>query len=352
MQWSRGRGEGQGTVHFSHPPMTPDVLEQIQPLGMMVGAHVTPIDHQYYVPKDMFRTKRDQFPVFAPADGFVVDIQHRTSFEGSSETKRDYDDYRLVIEHTGTFYSYYDLLTSVDKAVMDKMRPEGRGQFTGRAAVKAGQEIGRIGTRTLDFAAVNLETTLKGFVVPEHYLREPWKIHTVDPFDYFESPLRDELLKLNPRTAEPRGGKIDYDVDGRLIGNWFREGTNGYAGAGDKRGYWMGHLAVVPHFIHTKSIIVSLGDYEGRSRQFGVKGNAPDPATVDKETGVVKYELVDPVRPGSARPFEGERGAAPRVQGVVLFQLVEDRKLRVETFPGKGADEVRAFTSAAVTYER
>jgi len=33
------------------------------------------------------------------------------------------------------------------------------------------------------------------------------------------------LYGKNPRTVEPRGGKIDFDIDGVLSGNWFLEGT-------------------------------------------------------------------------------------------------------------------------------
>ena len=40
------------------------------------------------------------------------------------------------------------------------------------------------------------------------------------------------------------------------------------------------------------------------------------------------------------------------VRGVVLFQLLDDRTLKVETFPGKSASEVAGFTNAALMYER
>jgi len=58
---------------------------------------------------------------------------------------------------------------------------------------------------------------LKGFVVPEQFNhRDPHKTHVVDPFDYLDEPLRSRLLAVNPRKTKPLGGKIDYDVDGRL----------------------------------------------------------------------------------------------------------------------------------------
>jgi len=36
----------------------------------------------------------------------------------------------------------------------------------------------------------------------------------------------------------------------------------------------------------------------------------------------------------------------------VWFQLVDDRTLKVETFPGKTASQVEGFTASALIYER
>ena len=69
-----------------------------------------------------------------------------------------------------------------------------RGQVIGKAHYRYG----------LDFSVHDIGVILSGFVVPSHYT-SPWKIHTVDPFDYFAEPLRSQLLVKNARTAEPRG---------------------------------------------------------------------------------------------------------------------------------------------------
>jgi len=350
MQWSQGKAVGKGPIRFTYSPMQVEDIGAIIPMGLMVGAHVTPSDHQYYTPKDP-NGGRYRYDVRAPADGFIVQIQHRAKFEGTSEVPREYDDYRVAIEHSGTFWSYFDLITRIDESILAQIKGGiGKGGNKGvRIPVKGGQVIGKVGGRTLDFGVVNTEVTLKGLLVPSHYDREPWKIHTVDPFDYFDEPLKGQLLQLNPRIVEPLGGKIDYDIDGRLVGNWFKENTNGYAGNGDTRGYWMGHLAIVYHHIGPSKSIVSLGDYEGKPRQFGVRGNAPDPATVSKDSGPVKYELINIARPSSSEPFEG---ADNQVQGVLLVQVLDGRKLKVETFVGKTAENVNGFTEAASLYER
>jgi len=46
------------------------------------------------------------------------------------------------------------------------------------------------------------------------------------------------------------------------------------------------------------------------------------------------------------------RHDADTVQGVVLAQVLPNRKLKFEAFPGKSGAEVKGFSSAAEVYER
>ena len=49
-------------------------------------------------------------------------------------------------------------------------------------------------------------------MTPRLYGHYAWRVHVTDPFGCFDGALKARLLTLNPRTAEPRGGKIDYDA--------------------------------------------------------------------------------------------------------------------------------------------
>jgi hypothetical protein len=77
-------------------------------------------------------------------------------------------------------------------------------------------------------------------------------------------------------------------------------------------------------------------------------------------SGLVVYELVGYDRWAGSQPWDGEslvtgleaRNRDSEVRGTVLLQLVEDRRLRVEAFPGKSASEVTGFTAAALMYQR
>lgn len=315
-------------------------------MGLMVGAHITPSDHLG------IQSSRDVYDVLAPADGFIVAIQHRTMPTLDPANPGAKDEYQVIIEHSCTFWTFIDLVNQLDTAILRKtgVIPGGPPRFV-RIPVASGQAIGVVrGRHGIDFAVVNSEVTLPGFIVPDHYNRSPAKIHTVDPFEYYAEPLRSAMLALDPRKAPPRGGKIDFDKDGRLVGNWFLEGTNGYSGSGDDpRLYWKGHLSIVYNHIDPSKITISIGDYDGSPRQFWVIGNAPDPADVTTDSRIVKYELVWPGMGGDGQTYAARD---ERIQGVMLAQVLPGRKMRAEFFPGKTAVDVKEFTTRARIFER
>lgn len=344
---------GKGTVNFTSPPRLLEDIEIIQPIGLINAnsGHVTPTDHGYYYPPNWKpQDNPSEFKdVLSPADGTITTIQLVANRQG---------DYRLIIHHTCTFYTIYIHVKELSPKIA-----QAAGEFTSMTKntnipVKAGEVIGR--ANSFDFSVNNDEITLPGFVFPEHYNGEPWKVHTDDMFAYFVEPIKSQLLSKNMRTAEPLGGKIDYDIDGRLVGNWFKQNTNWYAGIRNPDGsYWQGHLTIVPDALDPTHVIFATGDFGGESKQFGIKGN-PNPATVSKSSGIIKYELVtydyyitsgQPWNHHSLAQNLKAKNNDNDVHGFVLLQLMDDRKLKVEVFPGKTASEVTEFTNSIV-YER
>ena len=289
--WSANRAEGKGLVRLKNFPLRVEDTEKIIPLGLTASGHVTPSDHLYFVPKETGDPAR-KLEVLAVADGHIVSIQSRPQHNILDPTvfKRDVD-LKIIIEHSESVWSYLDHMGNLEESLLKQI---GREIAPGmpiqvRIPVKAGQVISRIGKQTFDFALVDTEVTRTGFIRPGHFIhRDPWKLHTVDPFDYVAEPLKSQLLALNPRKVAPFGGRMDYDVDGKLIGNWYREGTGEYAGLNRRVDYWVGHLSFVPHHVRPTNLVVSIGDYAGRPKQFWVKGNGPDPASISTSTGLVK----------------------------------------------------------------
>lgn len=341
----------QGTkTKFDFAPVNLDKTKLFLPLGLMIDSHVTPIDHHYFQNID---NEEYDIEIYSPGKGFITDIGH---MPGAEEGK----DYRINIEHTCTISSIYiyvsNLPEKINKAIKNK-------EYVGvRIPVEAGELLGYYKTN-MDYNLVDEEIILKGFVVPEHY-NELWKIHVPNTYDYFNEPVRSRLIEKSVRTAEPISGKIDYDIDGKLVGNWFKEGTNGYAGAvteHGQEGYWLGHLSIVYDYIDPNRIVFSIGNYNGEnSKQFSVKGNSPNPAEAGIEDGLIEYELVeyDYITPNGnswdrkslAKNMKTISNEA--VQGVVLVQLIEKRKIKFEAFPGKTASQVNEFTENAKIYER
>jgi len=231
------------------------------------------------------------------------------------------------------------------------------GNISVNIAVKAGEIVGYTKTG-IDFALMDNDVTLPGFVNPNGYKYEPWKIHTVDPFDYFTPNLRDEWLTKNVRQVAPLGGKIDYDADGRLVGNWFKPGTKNQQGDYSVDG----ELAFAHNHIDPSFIEISIGNFNSQSAQFFFKGNAPDPKDVTEQTGIVKYELqkfgyTDPKTEQWMNEDFINVGSKPKifdntVQGTVLVQVLSNRQIKFEAFASKIANQVSGFTNNAQIYER
>jgi len=344
---------GNGTTTLSSPMKIEDIGIVI-PMGLVVGGHVTPIDHMYFQPA-IFNSQSDTYNVYADADGVITDI----GIEPNNPENK-YKKTNVRIMHTCDFYSIYNLLTSLSPEIISITGEMSYGKYwSGSIPVKKGQLIGKIGGQTLDLSVNYDKIILKGFIVPEHYAGESWKIHTVDPFDYFEEPYRSQLLEKNLRTAIPLGGKIDYDIDGKLVGNWFLEGSGGYPERYVPE-VWKNHLSFLYDHIDPSHIIISIGNYGGNAKQAAVKGNSPDPKDISVSSGLVKYELVgiDYVlengqswdRMSVAKNLKVRD--SDRVEGTVLVQLISDRKIKFESFPGKTAQEVQGFTDKAAIYER
>jgi hypothetical protein len=334
-------------TQFDYPPLDLSKVEFILPLGGMIGNHVTPIDHQYYVAPDFGQAENIIIDVISPADGVVTSIQHMGSFG---------DDYRFVIQHTSAISSVYIHVDNLSSKLA--AQAPGNGQYVStNIDVSAGEVVGNY-SGSVDYNIVDENITLTGFVLADSYSAEPWKTHIPDPFDYFNDSIKATLHAKCLRTATPVGGKIDHDIEGYLVGNWFLENTNGYAGL-DPANYWLGHLAFAYDYIVPTHIIASFGDYAGSQIQFGILGNTPDPAAVNEASGLVKYDLVDYEYYEGGLPWDRRTHTQDLsmdnytfINAVVLVQMVGPRRLKLEIFHGQTSSDVADFTSNALFYVR
>jgi hypothetical protein len=359
-------------VSFTAAPMAMNQLGFIQPLGSMSDSHVTPTDHLYFIAPDIrsLDAAGNNYPVYMPGDGTVVEIQEMpTQFNGDKKgITLPPEDHFIVISHSCRYFSIFihvHKLAPALAAAAGILEPNQNKSVS--VPLKAGDMVGSIGVG-FDWIPVDTEHTLSGFIHPELYASEPWKIHVFDPFTLYSGELKTQLLAKNLRAAEPRAGKIDYDQPGKLIGNWFREGSGRYTGSGDRP--WDGHLSIVPNHIDPNSTIVSIGNWDGASKQFVVR-NPVRPSEGSVSTGMVKYELLEikyltasvkewPDRNGYSPWWSDWNGYAAGLHpsqdtaliGTIAFQVLPGEKLKVEKFPGKTAAQITGFTNNAQMYER
>ena len=350
-----------GTVMFTSAMFPPHLITEILPMGKMGSSHVTPTDH-LYIHRDV-PLGEDSNYVVAPADGFIVKIER---FGQDRPLDRDnplslmVPDYRLVFMHSCTVFTIFIHLGEFAPAIAEKV---GQIPLNGRwedtpIEVKAGEPIAKFGGQSLDWSVHDADTALSGFVLPEHYESEPWKIHTVDPFQFYSEPIKSDLLSKLLRTVEPRAGKIDYDIEGTIAGNWFLDGSVDYSGMGPDSKYWQAHLSIAYGYIDPTQIRMSIGFDHGLNDDlhcnicfgaYGVRGNQPDPATVGPGSGIVKYELMSR-KDGSSLLVKDQVGDTSL--GTFLVQHLGDRTIRVEVIPEKAPHEVAGFSDASLIYHR
>ena len=362
------------TIKFTKPVIPLDKLAPTIPYGMMVGDHVTPIDHAYLghtalsIPQAS-RTANDYIPITAPADGVITELGSL----GSSSS------HRVVINHGCNVFSVYMVLNKGTGVLADAFsKLNGNGFMSLNIPIKAGEEFGRQRDNMLDFNVFDGTKFLSGFANVYSYLSgDTWKPYTTDYLPFFTEDIRSAMEKQLQRTSSPRIGKIDQDVIGSAAGNWFLAGTNGYGGnlasvyenavtqvmggsVAGKNFYAWSHFAIAKHEVDTSKWILSTGWYQdpnGDAMQFVINLGADQPAP-DKLTpssGPVVYQLSQysylyPV--GTPARVEGANEPYPvgytlsigAPKATVVLQVNSDNSLSVEF----GS----AFTSAKRTYTR
>lgn len=350
---------------FSVSPLKPDYLGLITPLGRMSDSHVTPTDHQYWAPKSVKRgvdytTLPAIYDIYSPADGTIVSAENHTQVYTDGNAPK-INDWRLVINHScgvSTIYIHIDKLSDEISSKLGNKRDSHNGttNYEANIIVKQGQLLGKLAEHPFDFSVHDQNVILPGLINPKRYENEYWKIHTVDPFDYFSESVRSQLLAKVVRSIEPRGGKIDYDIEGKLVGNWFREG---YDPKNIDGRFWDAEMTIAYNVFDPSKVFISTGNFNGRSGQFAVLDNIPDP----KDVGIgqlVKYQLVSfSYVDANGKSWSEDRYTSQvtlivgrQVEGTILYQLQDKDTLKVESFVGKKATEVSGFDSRAQIYRR
>jgi hypothetical protein len=296
------------TVIFKICPVDTATIVEASPLGNLnPPGHTFPSDHIGFYLKGS-----DPIPVSAMTEGIIQKIYHN---EWS-------DDYRIEIKHTQSIMSYFDHISNLPPNIN-----EGTAINTGDL-----MGYGRASVSAIDIGVINYNK-INSFIIPERY--HEFHLFCDDPYSYFPDSIRQILEKKNPRIGEPKGGKVNYDIDGTLSGNWFLEGTPVTWEASSYL-YGENQIAFVYDMYNAATIRISCGGtLEGAPFVLKVIGNRPHPASVTSSSGIIEYEL-----------------DSPYLLVTMLVEMIDDRKIKVETFIDESPSEVNSFTSSARIYTR
>ena len=330
-----------GRITLSHPPVDLDRVVNFHGLGNL---DILPEDHGAFLlsPDEWF--KEPNVPIYAPADGKVTLIGHNTDPNFAPFP----DDYVLEMRVSTTMTLAWAHLPAVAPDLLARAGPIPTGYGAVKEVdleVKAGWIIGYAGTQpALDFHLT--DTSIQSGLLNLDRYPDNWP-YAGCYHDYFAEPIRSRLLAVTERQIAPRCGKIDFDVEGRIVGNWFKDDAPAYAFDDHTS-----HLAIVYGFLDGNRIAIADGFAQRNGEPYWtywVKGNEPRPETVGVAEGLVKYELMvaRPQAPFSTRPPLDET-----VVGVFLVQMLEPGRIRVERVMGKTADEVAGFSDDARIYLR
>lgn len=280
-------------------------MTEIVPLGNLNPPdHTLPTNHIY-----LFHLPVESV-VSAPAAGRVT------------EARRGVDD-AVYVQATPDVMYYFGHL---------RLDP---GIVTGSTVV-SGQRIGVTVTNgsALDLGLSNAAVT-RTFVRPDRYI--PMTLHADAPLKYFPEPTRTALY-AKVSVEGDKDGRIDFDRQGRLAGNWFVEGlapsdtervTNGPK-----------QLAFVRNVRDQSRLQVSIGGTVTTAGAYFLQAPALDPDLVEPGQGPVAYGLLtDADRPETRRAW-------------LLVELLAEDRLRAEAFPAAATVSTLAFSAAATIYTR
>lgn len=304
--------ETAGPLSFTVAPVDPASLDYIVPLGNMgPWAHTLPTDHVYFY--------RFQPPgnlaVLAPAAGTIDNIYPGVNGE-----------VKVWVRVNGQFTYYFDHVVLAS------------GLATG-THVDAGTVIGTAPGIAFDFAVRDMASPL-AFIAPTRYGMDT--LYGQSPLKYFAEPLRSQFYAKVARSGGDLDGRVNYDVDGSVSGNWFADDLPVTSSSSNDVNVGTRQLAFARDVRFPERLRVSVGGF-GFTGLYGVPPDAPEFSGVTPASGFVVFRLLE----------TGEPGGPPGVnqRGLLLVQMLDARRLRVEVVQDSLARQAE-FSDAAKIYVR
>jgi hypothetical protein len=303
-----------GPSSFTSSPIEVSKIKYLLSLGWIqpVG-HTIPTDHVYFWYNS---SNNSPLPVYALAAAKVEKIL-LVPLNGIQECKTWF--------RVNEKFSYY-----LDHIVLDASIKEG-------SMVTAGQTIGTTGlSSSIDLGAIDETITLTGYANPARYAGE--ELTCGKPFQYFTEPLKSQLYALVDREGTDKDGRIDIDIPGKLVGNWFLDGSVFYMDGPDG---WDKELSFAFDIQHPSVVLVSIGGTLSMVGKWTIQNGAPLPSQVSVANGKVAYQLYS----------AGGIAADATQRALMIVQMMDEKHIKVEVFADSKAADA-AFDANAKTYAR
>jgi hypothetical protein len=306
-------GPNESSVFTNSPISVPKIkfllsLGWIQPVG-----HTIPTDHVYF----WFDNPNNSvtLPVYALTSG-KIEIILNVPVNGIKECK--------VWFRVNEKFSYY-----LDHIVLDPSLKEG-------STILAGQQVGTTGlASSIDLGAID-ENINTFYANPARYFGQA--LHCGKPFQYFTDALKAQLYPLVDREGTDKDGRIDIDIPGKLVGNWFLDGATFYTDGPDG---WDKELSFAFDIQKPSVVLVSIGGQIGMTGKWTIHPNAVLPSQVSVANGKVAYALYS----------AGGLAADPDQRGLMIVQMIDEKHIKVQTFPDSKAADA-PFDANAKIYAR
>lgn len=323
----------EGHVDFTHLPV--DLVNATEFIGYG-ELNILPKGHGGFALRGWDPDGPSNIPVYAPADGVITNIDWFDAVRGNGDK-----DMAIRIQISNTISVRWGHVDDIPQSITDRLdRPLAVGENHVAIRVDGGEQVGWVG----QWPGFDTGIEDRGLDLPwanrDRY--EANEIYWAYPFDYWRGSLADQMLAITRRQVEPRGGRIVYDVPGRIIGNWFHEELVPPLGFLP----FSGHLAIAYEYFEGETVMIS--EAYGRAdpsypstELLDVINDPTPPEELGVDDGLIKYEYV----------WDGHL-EFPTRGGTMLIQLVSPSRLRIERFEGLRAEEVEAFTEASRYYIR
>jgi hypothetical protein len=322
-------GLPEGKVFFEYVPVD---LDGIQSFVGMGDLNVLPKTQGGFPLKNPFQLPAT-IPVYAVAKGVIVTASAGTrqipdfAFPVQNRGKI-YDDHSIKLMISKTIRVNYGHISKLNYDLLPELRdlPVDERGHNVEIPVNSGDIIGWVGPHpALDFSVSDFSLELN--IINQTLFPED-QYFAADVYDYFRSTLLDQMIGIAARDQAPWGGKVDWDIEGKIIGSWFLDGTTSYT-------QFSRQLAIAYHHIQSERITISDGSPmldvpgsqgPGAPNVYWVRGNIPPPEEIGPGSGIVEYELI--------MQGAGLTDEQKPTEGFMLVEMTIAGAMKLEIFTG------------------